>query len=253
MSKEILDFWNERAKLEHTSGSNDYIAKEIEQEKIISLISDNSSVAEFGCGNGETAIRLYESKKDINISAYDFSPEMVALANKNKESRGIGNISFDVKDITDNKQLDLKFDYIYTERMLINLANWDVQKTAIIFMSQQLKPGGKLILAENSLDGLSEINTFRESCGLDAINMPWHNQYLLDHDIDTLNVPGCRLVKKHNYTGTYYFVSRVINAYNAKQAGKEPSYDAEINKLALQLPTIDQMSQGKVWVFERHE
>lgn len=251
MSKEILDFWNKRAQLDHISGSNDFIAKEIEQQEIINLINEGSTVAEFGCGNGETAIRLSKQKNGVYIYAYDFSPEMVALANKNKEKLNSNNITFDVKDITDNIPINKKFDFIYTERMLINLENWDTQKRAIEFMCLMLKKGGKLILAENSQDGLDEINSYRKTVGLDKINMPWHNKYLSDSKMDNLDIPGCSLLRKINYTGTYYFLSRVINAINAKKEGVEPSYDAEINKLALNLPSIETMSQGKIWVFER--
>lgn len=252
MSNEILEFWNERAKLDAISGSNDFIAKKIEQKEIISLISDGSTIAEFGCGNGETAILIAENFEKVSINAYDFSEEMINLARKNASEKGIDSIIFDIADINSPPTFNKKFDIIYTERMIINLQTWEEQKNAICFMCDLLSDGGKLILAENSIDGLNEINLFRENCGLETINPPWHNRYIRDSEIEELSRENkIKLIEKRNYTGTYYFISRVINAYDAKQKGVEPRYDADINGLAPLLPSIEKLSQGKVWVIEK--
>ena len=81
MTQEILEHWNQRAGLATLAGSNDFIAKEIEVNAISKHIQDGMVVAEFGCGNGATALNLL-SKYDIELYCFDFSPAMVESARK---------------------------------------------------------------------------------------------------------------------------------------------------------------------------
>jgi hypothetical protein len=106
-------------------------------------------------------------------------------------------------------------------------------------------------MLENSQDGLDKINLLRQQVGLQPVKAPWHNRYLKDSELQTFSVPGVVLEKVIFHSSTYYFLSRVVNAWLAAQEGKEPDYDSPVNELALRLPAIGDLGQGKVWVWKR--
>ena len=87
---------------------------------------------------------------------------------------------------------------------------------------------------------------------LSEIKMPWHNIYfdesILEKDIESLT-----LIKKKHFSSIYYFLSRIVNAYNAMSEKTEPNYDSPINKIA-QLwdkDFIDDYAQGVLWIWKK--
>lgn len=251
MTDDVLDFWNTRAQLEEKAGSNDLIAKLIEIEALSKFFTDGLEVMEFGCGNGITALDIAK-RFDVNVQAYDFSTEMVEAAQQHAASmESAHRVVFSKGDITKPPAVAKKFDLVFTERMIINLASWEQQQAAIRTLCSYLKPKGKLLLLENSSTGLARINELRAMVGLKSITAPWHNIYLDDEQVALLDIEGCVLTQVVPYSATYYFLSRVVNAWLAHQGGQEPQYDSAVNKLALTLPAIGDLAQGKIWVFER--
>src|SRR5262249_7913923 len=144
-----------------------------------------------------------------------------------------------------------RFDLVYTERTLINLPDWPAQRAAIAGLVGCLDAGGLFVMCENSKDGLDEINRFRACLGLAKITPPWHNRYLRDAELAELSFPGVAFEGVEYYSSTYYFLSRVVNAWLAAQEGKEPSYEAPINQLALRLPPLGEFGQGRIWKWRR--
>lgn len=247
----ILQFWNEQASLLEKAGSKDLIAKELEVVTISNHVNDGMKVCEFGCGNGFAAISIAK-KYDVNMKCYDFSPEMIAAAKPLAAEAGVNNkISFDVANVKEEPDLGDTFDLIYTERMLINLQTWDDQEKAINYLAKYVKPGGKMIFCECSQQGLEKLNELRGQVGLNRIDSPWHNCYLDDSAMEKIDILGFKLVDVELYSSTYYFLSRVLNAWLAEQEGVQPSYDAPINQLALKLSPMGECAQGKLWVFEK--
>lgn len=250
-SDTILEHWNQRAQLQQRAGSDDLVAKELEVRALSNHIKDGMVVAEFGCGNGTTALELL-SKFDIQLHCFDFSPSMIESARKLAAEAGMQDrVTFGVCDVRDEPALDRKFDLVYSERMIINLPDWDSQARAIRYLSSHLKPGARYLMCENSKPGLDTLNAYRTAAKLEAINPPWHNVYLIDELVATFDLPGARLVEVEAYSSTYYFLSRVVNAWLSAQAGTQPRYDAPVNQLALQLPPFGDCAQGKLWVFEK--
>ena len=75
MGNSILQFWEDRGKTYGSiAGSNDFILKEIEQSAILSLIQHESEILEFGCGNGDTLLKIVKETNSIG-RGYDFSAE----------------------------------------------------------------------------------------------------------------------------------------------------------------------------------
>ena len=246
----VHDFWNDRGTLAETAGTQDLIAKQLEMAAIARHIQDGMRVCEFGCGNGITAIWLAKYH-DIHMDCLDFAEEMIEAAEEAAREAGVSDrVRFEVADVR-NEAWSGAYDVVYTERMLVNLPDWYAQEQAIRYLARQVKPGGSLVLCENSVQGLERINELREMVGLDPVISPWHNRYLDDREMETIDVPDLHLLAVEPYSATYYFLSRVVNAWLANEQGEEPAYDAPVSKLALDLPAIGDCAQGKLWVFER--
>ena len=248
----VLEHWNQRAKLEQRAGSDDLVAKELERRSIFKHIKDGMVVAEFGCGNGTTAIELLR-QRDIELYCFDFSPAMIESAKKlAKEADMENRIHFQVGDVRDEPKQNKKFDVIFSERMIINLPDWESQAKAIRYLTSNLNAGGHYLMCENSKQGLDHLNKLRTFAGLANISPPWHNVYLIDDLVASLDIPEVKLVDVEKFSATYYFLSRVVNAWLSKKEGLEPSYDAPVNQLALELPPFGDCSQGKLWVFKKY-
>lgn len=247
----VLKLWNQRAKLAERAGSDDLVAKKLEIQAISKHIKDGMVVAEFGCGNGSTALELLRNH-NIELHCFDFSPAMIESARKLAEESSMGDrIHFEVCDVRNEAELNKKFDVIYSERMIINLPDWESQAKAIRYLIRHLNVGGRYLMCENSNAGLDNLNKLRMSAGLEIILPPWHNVYLADELVASLEMPGVKLVDVEPFSATYYFLSRVVNAWLAIKEGKQPSYDAPVNQLALELPPFGNCAQGKLWIFER--
>jgi ubiquinone/menaquinone biosynthesis C-methylase UbiE len=249
--EQVKDFWNSRAAFQALAGTNDFTAKRLEHDTLLKHIRDGQSVLEIGCGNGLLSIEMAE-KFNVQVDAFDFAADMIADAKERaKLAKLKGKIAFDVRDVRDDAMPDGNYDIAITERVIINLLSWEEQADAIRKIVRHLKPGGRFLMCENSATGLGRLNELRALSGLDPVVPPWHNRYLNDAEVAALTIAGVKLAEVIPYSATYYFVSRVVNAFHAKQTNTEPSYDAPINQLGLILPAIGDTAQGKLWIFER--
>jgi ubiquinone/menaquinone biosynthesis C-methylase UbiE len=247
----VRDFWDSRAGLGLAAGTKDLILKQLEIEAIAGHVREGMRVLDAGCGNGITAITIAE-RYMVDVVAFDFADEMVKTAKEMVADRQLkGSVTFNVFDIRDIPKTLGMFDLIYTERTLINLQDWQSQADAILKLTNLLIDGGLYLMCENSQDALDRLNALREQVGLQTIDPPWHNRYLIEAEIEQYSVPGVRLEGAVNFTSTYYFLSRVVNARLAMLESMEPFYDAPINQLALQLPSIGDFGQTKIWLWRK--
>jgi 2-polyprenyl-3-methyl-5-hydroxy-6-metoxy-1,4-benzoquinol methylase len=250
--RDVSAFWNSRAGLGQWAGTRDVTAKQLEIEAIAAYVHDGMRVLDFGCGNGITAIELAR-RYHVDVLGIDFAEEMVAAAiglAKDKELKG--SVRFQTGNVQDLGSLK-KFDLIYTERVLINLPDWPTQLQTLTNIVDLLSDRGMYVMCENSQDGLYKINLLRAEAGLPSITPPWHNRYLRDSELQEVKLNNAELEDIIDYSSTYYFLSRVVNAWLASQAGIEPDYDAPINQLALRLPSIGDMGQGRIWLWRKNE
>ena len=182
----------------------------------------------------------------------DYAEDMIrAAAQLADKIERKGKVQFRVGDHISLRTIQDRFDLVYSERAVINLETWDSQRQTIEDMTTLLKPGGIYVMCENSKDGLDRINALREKVGLSSIAPPWHNRYLHESEIESLLIPDVKLDHVNHYSSTYYLLSRVLNAALAAKEGKDPSYDAPINQLALSLPPLGTWGQGKIWVWRK--
>lgn len=251
VDNKVRAYWDSRAQLGELAGTRDVIAKQLEIETIAKYIRDGLRILEVGCGNGLTAIELAR-RYDIDIVGIDFAEQMITAARDLAKGHKLrGRVKFEIGDVQNMPQFDQMFDLIYTERVLINLPNWSAQRQALRAIANKLVKGGRYLMCENSRDGLEMINALRERLGLASIKPPWHNRYFRDEEINQCNFSDIQLEKIDFYSSTYYLLSRIVNAAIAAQENKEPEYDSSINQLALKLPSIGELGQGRIWVWRK--
>lgn len=247
---DVREFWNSRADLGQAAGTQDVLLKQLETETIAGYVRDGMRVIDVGCGNGVTAIELAR-RFDIDLVGVDFADRMIDAAKSLAAgATGLrGRVAFAVANVNDTSTVKDRFDLAYTERVIINLPDWETQRAAIAQIASLLRPGGSYVMCEHSQDGLDELNTLRRRVGLESITPPWHNRYLRDAEITDARIAGLELREVNHFSSTYYFMSRIANAWLAAREGKTPSYDAPLNHLGVALPSIGTHGQGRVWVW----
>ena len=241
---DVLSHWNDRAALGPCAGTQDRGLVALEQRVIQAHVRPGLRVLDVGCGVGETLTTL----SGVERVGMDFSPAMIAQATASHPE-----IRFEEGDIRyDLSRLGL-FDLIYTQRCLINLLDQEAQGAAVRRICQQLTPGGCYLAVEHSADGLVALNGLRQQVGLSAIIPPWHNCYLQEDAVRAFVAdPTIDLTADaEDFSSTYYFLSRVVNAWLAQREGRDPSYEAPINALALQLPVFGDVGQARYWRWRR--
>jgi ubiquinone/menaquinone biosynthesis C-methylase UbiE len=250
-TRDVLGFWSSRATLGEFAGTRDLIAKQLEMAALLELIQDGMRVLEVGCGNGITALEI-SRRNAVHLLAIDFAEEMIAAAKSLLAGQAVkGAVEFRVGDVRQLATPSEAYDLVYTERVLINLPDWPSQYQALRDIMRLVAPGGAYAMCENSQDGLEAINALRARVGLPAITPPWHNRYLRDAELAAVSIPDVTLESVRHYSSIYYLLSRVVNAALAAREGKAPDYESPINQLALSLPSIGELGQGKLWVWRR--
>jgi SAM-dependent methyltransferase len=260
MTSERLKFWEARSILGFAAGSGDTNLKRIEIKAIQRSLGMPDTVLDAGCGNGYTLTSLASEINNCNFFGFDYSSGMVDEARRLIKERGLlSRVSICQASLLSLSRSSLDFpeaphggfDCIYTERSIINLDTLQEQATAVQALWDMVNPKGRLILCEAFLDGLREINFFRESIGLHVISPPWHNRYLSLSEVSDF-LPGLdQKPEIVEFSGTYYFVSRVVHARASHLAGRDPSYDDPINEQSLDLPALPVCGQSKIVIFRK--
>lgn len=252
MSDAVREFWDAQAAPGATGGTRDHIAEELERRYLLRHVPPENPlmppatwhagrVLDAGCGLGTTLRAVLDATHARGVGC-DFSPAMLARARAQHGEGALwggGRVSWREHDLlTSIPETWGRFDVIYTQRALINLPSWAVQRQAIHHLADALAPGGRLILLENSGAALARLNRLRAAVGLEDITVPWHNVYvgeinMADALCERRDMTLTRIVYRSD---DYYFLSRVVQAAVARAEGRAPVYDHPINQLALALP-----------------
>jgi ubiquinone/menaquinone biosynthesis C-methylase UbiE len=252
MKDKILEFWESRAKLGETAGTNDFILSRIERAFLCEMIPNAARVLDVGCGNGASLIQLGQERGCFGVGI-DFSSAMVTEARVNIASAGLDK-RFEIHEATLPPVPDKYglFDVVYSQRCLINLRSPDEQCVAVQSVASVLKPGGKYLMIECSIDGSERTNVVREQVGLKPIDPPWHNLFLKEQDVASWGTADLIFEKLVHLSSTYNFLSRIVYAKLADQKNEPLRYDSEINVLATRLPRdIGEFGPVKAWIWRK--
>jgi cyclopropane fatty-acyl-phospholipid synthase-like methyltransferase len=231
----------------------------LELRTLAKYIADGEIVLDIGAGNGYTAIRLAQ-KKAINVIGIDISLEMVDYANQMQKKydgtlKGIA--KFELGDILSAGFLkyfgENRFDTVLTKRTLINVLSWEEQKKSIIKIWNLLKPNGKYILMEATVQGHENINRLRQHFGIARTPIRWHNNYLDEDKLLPFLTDRFESVFFKDFSSTYYIGSRVIQPLFLKPFKKKPNYDFFLNRLFSYLPSFGNYGIQKIFVCRKKD
>jgi SAM-dependent methyltransferase len=234
--KEIQKFWSERANNplfnDKSVTNNDFYRRDIEIHYIVEMIKEygyiltkSPKVLDVGCGTGY-GTRIFADYVS-EIKGTDFSQDMIDKA-KPKET---DNCKFEWSDITADKTEKESYDIIITQRCLINVPGFKLQKKAINNIFNKLKPGGIYIMLEACSNGRENLNEAREIAGLEKMPVVPFNTDFDENKLSKFLIKGNCYHEDKLYFGFYDFNSRVL--YPLSIQPEEPKYDSEVNKFLM--------------------
>ncbi|MEO0249309.1 MAG: class I SAM-dependent methyltransferase [candidate division WOR-3 bacterium] len=245
------EFWNTRAPLGETSGTNDFVLKDLELKLIHAEVPTYSTVLDAGCGNGATLVSL-ALRNNCRGVGIDFSNEMIKHAKDAAIEGGVSDrISFLEGRIEEFPDLGQEFDVVLTERSLQNLNSAEAQHRAFLTIMRKLRPGGIYLMIESFIQGVNKTNGFRQVLGLDPISPPWHNLFLDEEIVQTWETSTFRLEAVNHFSSTYYFLSRVVYAKIAADNGDTLRYDSPINLIGKALPPVGDFGPTRLYKWRR--
>ena len=258
----VRSVWDEFAQkygMDRRASTPDAYLVDLEIRTLTRQIKNGDRVLDIGTGNGYTALKL-AMKKNIYITGIDISQEMVSNASKMREkysSHIKGNAQFEIGNILDTEFLNRfqsdSYDVILTKRSLINILSWKEQKESISKFYKLLKPAGKYIMIEATVQGYENINRLRERFGISKTRIRWHNNYLDEEKLIPFLNSTFQSVYFKDFSSTYYVGSRVIQPLLLKPFGKEPSYDFRLNWFFSHLPSSGNYGIQKLIVCHKKE
>ena len=221
--------------------SKDMNLRELEIDAISKYMTSGLNVLDIGCANGYTINRLAEKFKS-EFMGIDFSEKMIDKAQMmatRKSRLSAGTMRFAVVDVLGLDKyftVHSTFDIIIPVRLLINLPDTLDQEKAIKSIHKLLKPKGKFLMMEATIDGLERLNAVRNKVGLEPTPITnkenrWINRFREEHLKKFL--PKYFKILDIQRFGLYFFISRVVHPLLVKNT----KVDAKINKIAYDLAT----------------
>jgi ubiquinone/menaquinone biosynthesis C-methylase UbiE len=255
--EQIRTFWTQQA-LEHGQAAaaswSDRMVMEMEVREIVQHLSDGDHVLDIGCANGYSTVQ-FASQRKINIRGLDYIPEMIEQAKDRLASlagRLQGAVTFETGDITALKEPSDTYDKVLTIRVLINLA--DRQLQGLRECARVLKPGGTLLVSEATVQGWRRLNRFRQEWGLPDIPMPPFNQYIDEEKLVEELPSELRLLRIVNFASSYYVGTRVLKPLLSKALGgavNPADPDMEWNRWFSLLPPAGDYGTQKLFIFQK--
>ncbi|MDR2207306.1 MAG: class I SAM-dependent methyltransferase [Flavobacteriaceae bacterium] len=214
MNDFIKSFWENQALKygqSHIASWGDIYCINLEIDNIANYIHQGDSVLDIGCANGFSAIAQCGKKKLSSMTGVDFSENMIAYANQNKQESNYRDIlNFSVADICNLPFEDNTFDVVYTTRVLINLPSWEEQKTGISECLRVIKKGGRFILCEGFWEPLCRLNAIRLLAGLSPLVEHDFNRYLKKVMLESYLTSLEYSFDNVDFSSIYYLGSRVF-------------------------------------------
>jgi predicted O-methyltransferase YrrM len=161
-------------------------------------------VLEVGCGNGINCVELAKRFPNLRLDGIDYVEAMVASAIKNGRSFGVHDrvrfFAGDVLRVAEIAELESAYDVVFTDRCLINLNTFELQKQAITALVSKLQLGGYLVMIENSRLPYNAQNRCREALGLAARTPAAFNLFFDEAAIRPhLNAAGLDLIDVEDF------------------------------------------------------
>lgn len=202
IQEKIRNYWED----ESTISIIDTNLHALEIQTVSKYLEPKDRLADVGCGNASATVQY--APRVQHATAIERSSHLRTLASEAIAKSGCNNIDLVDGDVLKLGQGDQKFDAVVSQRMLINMSSWEEQMQAIENLRSVLRPGGRLILVENTNDGMLALNEMRHMVGLPPIPQHWHNRFFDYKQFMSFMQGGFQLLKEHDFS-LYYFLTRV--------------------------------------------
>ncbi len=255
---EIKEYWSERAEKDKKNPTtNDFYLRVLERNTLVSQLlrhgcNENSSILDAGCGDGESLLEFHK-KFGCTLTGRDFAGSMIDLAKARFADQPAARIDLAVGDVRNVGEfaVERKFDFITTDRCLINLDDEDQQYAAIAGIAKSLKESGVYFAIENFIEGQESLNHARSLYELPEIKIRWHNKFFSEEKF-IKNVKSLfSSVEKIEFSSAYYFATRVIYSKMCVEQKIEPDYMHPIHKDSIKLPQFGSFSPIKLFVLRK--
>ncbi|GJM13486.1 MAG: SAM-dependent methyltransferase [Pseudohongiella sp.] len=142
------EFWDKKAEKYAKSPIADEETYNRKLETTRRYLNADSTVFEFGCGTGTTALKHAPFAK--HIVATDISPKMIEIASGKAKAEGITNVEFLVSTLEDFDAPDGSFDVVMAHNILHLLED---PQSAIQSAYRLLKPDGVFVTSTFCMGG----------------------------------------------------------------------------------------------------
>ncbi len=258
MASEIKDYWTERAARDSANATtNDIFLRALERDTLVAHMrrlgcNAQSRMLDAGCGDGASAFAIHAAF-GCQVSGRDFAPSMIDLARARLAREPQAAIDFAAGDVREVAQKfgEGVFDFISTDRCLINLESETEQFSAIEGIARALKPGGSYLMIENFIEGNDSLNEARALYGLPPIAIRWHNRFFREAEFAARAKSLFSAVEKFDFSSAYYFATRVVYSKLCALEGKAPDYRHPIHAESVGLPAFGAFSPIKLYVLRK--
>jgi SAM-dependent methyltransferase len=245
-NRQVLAYWNKQ----DVESMYDKHLLNAEIELIRQRLTTNAKILDAGCGEGEGSL-AYSAIPGVVVHAVDFSETRLAMAKQRLAGRE--NVVLKQVDFLGKHTCDRDYDFVVSQRFLINLMEWPLQQRVLLDLMNRLKPGGRLLMLEGSRQGVDSLNELRSASGLDPIPVKWHNLFFDDNLLITfMQQNGYRSIEQDGL-GTYFMLTRGIRP----NLDADVNWDCDFNRLAA-LPRMKELlgfkttfSRLKLFVFQK--
>jgi SAM-dependent methyltransferase len=244
--KEVLDYWNDNA----VESMYDKYLLQSEIDLLQKQITPGAKILDAGCGEAEGTL-AYSSVPGTLVHAVDFSETRLEKARERLAQRS--NVTCKQVDFLGTYELDDDYDFVISQRFLINLMEWKLQQRVLLDLASRLKTCGRLLLLEGSRPGVNSLNELRAALDLEPIPIKWHNLFFDDRElIDFMGEHGYHLVSEDGL-GTYFLLTRGIRPALEQTL----NWDSDFNRLAASRTIRELLGFGskfsrlKLWVFQK--
>lgn len=202
--KRIDEYWEDPAVVSLL----DKNLRKLETDFVLSQISANDHIADFGCGGGESTVQYAAKAKQC--FALEHSNHLRSQAAQRFAAANINNATLVGGDVLDLSDHINQFTLVITQRVVINFMTWEEQKQVLDSIWRTIRSGGRYVMIENTFEGFEALNQVRRSVGLANIPLhDWHN-YFLHYDKFMEFIEDKFVVEQTHTFNLYYLLTRVF-------------------------------------------
>jgi ubiquinone/menaquinone biosynthesis C-methylase UbiE len=220
-----------------TSTSRDPHLGELERAAVLGHFPRDAEILDLGCGDGSHTVHY--ARAASRAVGIDYVGALLDIARARAREAGV-EVDFIEASVTDlcDRFGAASFDVVISQRCLINLPSWDLQRSVLSQTFQVLRPGGLLLLTEGFSEPLEELNRLREATGLSPIAVADYNLFLGQRDFEAFAERFGQIEAVEHY-GVYLTLSRVLHPLVV--APEPPRHNGRLNQIARQ---IDEAARG---------